>query len=225
LPRSGLLGPPKSLLDPLALLGLALGMLGSIRCQHLKLALGSSDRVLAFADLASRFNLCRAQGSTELTCAYAATTPGIEPEHGPERQRDQSDDLGAVERCGSRADDKQQREADRRVLRERAAELNAQLLIRRREHLRVALERPAPYLQMALGALPEQPRARRTWQQAATRIEAYRFDHAVSDTRHALGPAPSDQRQRAHWQRAHHDLQRAQRDLGHHNTRQHSREI
>jgi hypothetical protein len=165
LPRSGLLGPPKSLLDPLALLGLALGMLGSIRCQHLKLALGSSDRVLAFADLASRFNLCRAQGTTELTCAYAATTPGIEPEHGPERQRDQSDDLGAVERCGSRADDKQQREADRRVLRERAAELNAQLLIRRREHLRVALERPAPYL-------PLRPRRQR--HPARTRASAER---------------------------------------------------
>ena len=80
-------------------------------------------------------------------------------------------------------------EAERRALRERAAELNAQLSIRRREHLRVALERPAPYLTEALGALPEQPRARRTWQQAATRIEAYRFDHAVTDTRHALGSA------------------------------------
>jgi hypothetical protein len=108
LPCSGLLGPPKSLLDPLALLALALGLLGSIRCQHLKLALGRPDRVLAFAHLASRFNLCPAQGSTELTCAYVGTTPGIEPEHGPERQRDHSDDLGAVERCGSRADDKQQ---------------------------------------------------------------------------------------------------------------------
>ena len=108
LPRSGLLGPQKSLLDPLALLGLVLGLLGSIRCQHLKLALGRPDRVLAFAHLASRFNLCPAQGSTELTCAYVGTTPGIEAEHGPERQSDQSGDLGAVERCGSRADDKQQ---------------------------------------------------------------------------------------------------------------------
>ena len=77
----------------------------------------------------------------------------------------------------------------------------------------------------ALGALPDQPRARRTWQQAATRIEAYRFDHAVTDARDALGSPPSDQRERAHWQRAHHDLQRAQRDLGHRNARQHSHEI
>ena len=116
-------------------------------------------------------------------------------------------------------------EAERRALREHAAELDAQLSTRRREHLAVALERPAPYLAEALGALPDQPRARRTWQQAATRIEAYRFDHAVTDSRRALGSPPSDQRARAHWQRAHHDLQRAQRDLGHPTTRQHSHEI
>ena len=70
-----------------------------------------------------------------------------------------------------------------------------------------------------------QPRARRTWQQAATRIEAYRFDHAVTDTRQALGSPPIDTRGRAHWQRAHHDLQRAQRDLGQSNARQQSHEI
>jgi hypothetical protein len=116
-------------------------------------------------------------------------------------------------------------DAERRALRERAAELNAQLSTRRREHLRVALERPAPYLTEALGAPPEKLRARRTWQQAATRIEAYRFDHTVTDTRHALGSPPTDEHERARWQRAHHDLQRAQRDLGHHNTRQRSHEI
>ncbi|MGZ6575715.1 MAG: hypothetical protein ACXVHB_31565 [Solirubrobacteraceae bacterium] len=121
--------------------------------------------------------------------------------------------------------DRAEWETERRVLRERAAELEAQLSIRRREHLRVALQRPAPYLTEALGSLPEQPRARRTWQQAATRIEAYRFDHAITDTRHPLGPPPSDQREPAHWQRAHHDLQRAQRDLGHRNARHQSHEI
>jgi hypothetical protein len=116
-------------------------------------------------------------------------------------------------------------EAEHRALRERAAELNAQLSTRRREHLRVALERPAAYLSTALGALPGQPRARRTWQQAATRIEGYRFDHAITDAHDALGSPPSDKQGRAHWQRAHHDLQRAQRDLGHHNARRHSHEI
>ena len=125
----------------------------------------------------------------------------------------------------SRVPDRTAWEAEHQALRERAAELNAQLSSRRREHLRVALERPAPYLTEALGALPEQRRARRTWQQAATRIEAYRFDHAITDDRHALGPPPSDMPGRAHWQHAHHDLQRAQRDLGHHNARRHSHEV
>jgi hypothetical protein len=116
-------------------------------------------------------------------------------------------------------------DAERSALRERAAEIDAQLSSRRREHLAVALERPAPYLTEALGDLPDKPRARRTWQQAATRIEAYRFDHSITDTDHPLGQAPIDARGRAHWQRAHHDLQRAQRDLGQHNARQHSHEI
>jgi hypothetical protein len=113
----------------------------------------------------------------------------------------------------------------RRALRERAAELDAQLSTRRREQLAAALQRPAAYLTEALGDLPDKSRARRTWEQAATRIEAYRFDHAITDSRHVLGSDPSDQPERAQWQRAHHDLQRAQRDLGHHNTRQHSHEI
>jgi len=95
----------------------------------------------------------------------------------------------------------------------------------RREHLRVVLERPAPYLTEALGAIPEKPRARRTWQQAVTRIEGYRFDHAVTDDRHALGSPPTHKGERTRWQRAHHDLQRAQRDLGHRNARQYSHEI
>jgi hypothetical protein len=116
-------------------------------------------------------------------------------------------------------------EAERRALRERAAELNAQLSDRRREHLRVALERPAPYLTEALGARPETPRARRAWQQAATRIEACRFDYAVTDPRDAFGSAPSGQRERTQWQRAHHDLQRAQRELGQSNARHQSHEI
>jgi conjugative relaxase-like TrwC/TraI family protein len=121
--------------------------------------------------------------------------------------------------------DRAQWDAEHCGLRERAAELDAQLSRRRREHLRVAQERPAPYLTETLGALPDQPRARRTWQQAATRIEAYRFDHAITDTRRALGSSPSDKRERAHWQRAHHDLQRAQRDLGQRIDRQRSHEV
>ena len=156
---------------------------------------------------------------------------GDSAERGWERQRlklTEGEIAAATERERNLADkvpDRGQWEAERRVLRERVAELDAQLSTRRREHLRIALERPAPHLTQALGALPDQPRARRTWQQAATRIEAYRFDHAITDNRHALGSPPNDARERAHWQRAHHDLQRAQRDLGYRNTRQHSHEI
>jgi hypothetical protein len=66
-----------------------------------------------------------------------------------------------------RLPDRAEWETERRVLRERAAELEAKLSIRRREHLRVGLERPASYVTEALGALPEQPRARRTAEVAA----------------------------------------------------------
>lgn len=111
------------------------------------------------------------------------------------------------------------------MLRERAAELDAQPSSLRREHLRGALERPAPYLTTALGTVPDQPRARRIWEQAASRIEAYRFDHKVTDPGDALGSPPSDQRDHAHWQGANHDLQRARRELGHRMDGQHSREV
>ena len=103
---------------------------------------------------------------------------------------------------------------ERRALRERAAELETQLSIRRREHVHDALEHPAPYLLASLGEPPDQPRARRTWRQAAQRIEAYRFDHAITDNQDALGPRPDATPARAHWQQAQQDLHRAQHQLG-----------
>jgi conjugative relaxase-like TrwC/TraI family protein len=115
-------------------------------------------------------------------------------------------------------------QADRRALRERVTELEAQLSTLRREHLHDALEHPAPYLLATLGEPPDQPRARHTWQQAAQRIETYRFDHAITDTRDALGPRPAASPAREHWQRAQHDLQRTQHDLGRHVNRDLARE-
>jgi hypothetical protein len=100
------------------------------------------------------------------------------------------------------------------VLLERAAELETQLSIRRREHVHDALERPAPYLVASLGELPHQLRARRTWRQAAQRIETYRFDHTITDNQDALGPRPDATPSRTHWQQAQHDLHRAQHQLG-----------
>ncbi len=104
-------------------------------------------------------------------------------------------------------------EAERRAMRERATALEVQLSVHRREHLRQALDHPAAYLTAALGPLPNQPRARRTWQQAAQRIEAYRFDHGVTDAHHALGPTPAATSARSQWQRAQQGLERAQRGL------------
>jgi hypothetical protein len=104
-------------------------------------------------------------------------------------------------------------DAERRQLRKRAAELDMQLSMRRHEHLRDALQHPSPYLLSAIGAPPDQPRARRTWQQAAQRIEAHRFDHAITDSHDALGPEPAASPARERWQRAQHEVQRAQREL------------
>ena len=116
-------------------------------------------------------------------------------------------------------------QAERQVLRERAAELETQLSVRRREHLYDALERPAPYLLASLGEPPDQLRARRNWRQAAQRIEAYRFDHAITDNRDALGRRPAVSPAREDWQRAQHDLQRAQHDLGRRVNRDVGREL
>jgi hypothetical protein len=105
-------------------------------------------------------------------------------------------------------------DAERRSLRERAAELETQLSIRRSEHLHDALDPPAPYVLASLGEPPEQPRARRIWRQAAQRIEAYRFDHTITDNQQALGPRPDATPARTHWQQAQQDLHRAQHQLG-----------
>jgi hypothetical protein len=103
-----------------------------------------------------------------------------------------------------------------RDLRERAAELEAKLSLHRREHVRQALDRPAGYLTATLGARPEEPRARRTWERAAERVEAYRFDHTVTAPEDALGPQPNQAAQRGQWRRVQKALERAQRDLGRH---------
>lgn len=100
------------------------------------------------------------------------------------------------------------------MLRERAAELETQLSIRRRAHVHDALERPAPYLLASLGEPPDRTRARRTWRQAAERIEAYRFDRTITDNQDALGARPDATAARIHWQQAQQDLHQAQHQLG-----------
>ena len=119
------------------------------------------------------------------------------------------------------APDRATRRPEHAALRERAAVLEGKLSILRQQHLRGALQHSAPYLTATLGPFPEQPRARRTWQQAARRIEAYRFDHAITDPDNALGPPPATSSARAHWQRIAQDVHRAQRELGHNVDRGH----
>jgi hypothetical protein len=114
----------------------------------------------------------------------------------------------------SQVSDRSTWEHERRALRERAAALEAQLSIHRQEYLRQALHHPAPYLIAEVGPPPDDPRARRTWEQAAQTIEAFRFEHAIADTRTALGPAPTATQARAERQRAQREVQRAQRELG-----------
>ena len=102
-------------------------------------------------------------------------------------------------------------EAKRRVLRERAAELETQLSIRRREHVHDTLERPAPYLLALPASLPigrepgapgggrrthrglplrphhhRQPRSPR----ATTRRDSRTHPLAASTARPPPGPAP-----------------------------------
>jgi conjugative relaxase-like TrwC/TraI family protein len=115
--------------------------------------------------------------------------------------------------------------AEHEATRQRAAALEAKLSTLHQQHPRNGIEHGAPYLTAALGPPPEQPRARRTWQQAAHRIEAYRRDHAITDADEALGPPPTATAARAHWQRAQHDIHQAQRELGLHIDRSHGHQL
>jgi hypothetical protein len=111
--------------------------------------------------------------------------------------------------------DRGTQQAERAAWRERAAVIEAELAVLGQQERRAALEpSTAPYLTVALGPLPEHSRGRHTWDQAAHRIEAYRFERGITDPRSALGAAPTGTSARAHWQRAQRDLERAQRALG-----------
>ncbi|TML36534.1 MAG: conjugative relaxase, partial [Actinobacteria bacterium] len=79
----------------------------------------------------------------------------------------------------------------------RHSEIGAELERRRREAGRVAaIERPQ-YLVAELGDYPDRPRERRTWERAASRIQSYRREFAISDRKRALGSEPRELRQRS----------------------------
>jgi hypothetical protein len=74
-----------------------------------------------------------------------------------------------------------------------------------------ALEQDQPgYLREELGPVPENPRGRRTWRQAAAAIEDYRRIFGITDPEQALGPAPREPVQRAAWQHARQAITRIQ---------------
>jgi conjugative relaxase-like TrwC/TraI family protein len=80
---------------------------------------------------------------------------------------------------------------------------------RRAAGLAVEATRPG-YLREALGPVPESPRGRRTWRQAAAAIEDYRRAYHITDPDQALGPPPSDHAQRAAWHTARQAIGRVQ---------------
>ena len=116
-------------------------------------------------------------------------------------------------------------DAERSGLRQRATALEMELALRRSEYVRDALRQPGPHLIPALGEPPEHPRGRRAWQQTAQRVEAYRFDHAITTAHEPLGPQPATTDAREQWRRAHQDLARAQRDLGRRADRSHGHDV
>ena len=76
----------------------------------------------------------------------------------------------------------------------------------------VALEHEQPsYLRGELGQLPESPRGRRVWRQAAATIEDYRRTYGITDSEAAIGSVPREPAQRAVWQHARQAIARVQR--------------
>ena len=125
----------------------------------------------------------------------------------------------------ARTASRKESDAERSRLHVRATALETELALRRSEHVRDALKQPSTHLIAVLGEPPEHPRAQRTWQQTAQRIEAYRFDHAITAANEPLGPQPAESHAREQWRRAHHDLARAQRNLGRRTDHSHGHDV
>ena len=106
---------------------------------------------------------------------------------------------------------------------ERMAALEAEIDRRRIAHVARAQQAPDAYVTDALGRRPGHPRARQAWDRAVASIERYRFDFAVSDATHTLGPEPKEALARSRWRQTHRDIDRAQHSLGH--TRHSGREL
>jgi conjugative relaxase-like TrwC/TraI family protein len=96
---------------------------------------------------------------------------------------------------------------------ERYVALRSELSRRREGHGYVLALEPPTYLTEALGSVPERIGARKRWKRLAVEIESYRQRYAIDDQSHALGPQPTDLRQRAAWRELHERVDRLERSL------------
>jgi conjugative relaxase-like TrwC/TraI family protein len=71
------------------------------------------------------------------------------------------------------------------------------------------------WAQEALGERPDQGWARESWDRAARIIARYRIEHDITDPHDTLGPLPSDQTQRADYERAQQAREQLAHELGH----------
>jgi len=109
--------------------------------------------------------------------------------------------------------DRRQWEAEHAPLRERAAELRAELGARRERHVERELERPSQEIVDALGERPREGSDRAQWDRGARAIAGYRYEHAPAGEG-PLGDEPRGEVARRDWHTATRELERAQRALG-----------
>jgi conjugative relaxase-like TrwC/TraI family protein len=156
-----------------------------------------------------------------------ASASGPAGRAGVEAQRNQlREQLAALREERARlAEETRAREAPvSDVARQRAAAIDAELTRRRRA--KVAMQRidPSPYVEEALGARPDSPRARALWEHSVDYVELYRQRYGVRDPARALGPRPRGGGERAAWEATRQRLSTARQTLeahGHVAAREH----
>ena len=84
----------------------------------------------------------------------------------------------------------------------RIAALDGELDRRADERAQDAERERPPYLEAALGPLPEHERPRARWREALRQIEGHRVRHGIADPERALGPEPAEPAGRAVHRRA-----------------------
>lgn len=120
----------------------------------------------------------------------------------------------AVEReLGPRVPDRKGWERETEPLRLRAKVLKGELSARREAQIEAAVSSPPPPLAYALGKPPADPAKRRVWEQAARKLEGYRFDRGLQSLK-PLGDRPTDPKGAKAFDKIRGELDRAQRRIG-----------